>query len=139
MADPLEISIRAASSGLAAQSQRMRIVSENLANAQSTSTVPGGDPFRRKTVSFEAELDRGERAGAVRAVSGQDDKAPFRLEHDPGHPAADVAGNVKLPNVNVLVELADMREANRSYEANLQVVREARELISMTIDLLRSS
>jgi len=67
------------------------------------------------------------------------DKKPYRVEYDPGHPAADADGNVKLPNVDMLVELADMRETNRSYEANLQVVKQARSLISMTIDLLRSS
>jgi len=139
MIDPLQASIRIAGSGLEAQSARLRVASENMANAQSTGTTPGEDPYRRKIVSFESELDRALGADLLRVGEIGTDRKPFRIEYDPGHPAADGAGYVKLPNVSMLVEMADMREANRSYEANLQVVRQARQLISMTIDLLRSS
>ena len=116
----------------------MRVVSENLANAQSTGTTPGADPYRRKTITFENELDRISGVALVKVGDIGADRSAFRVEHDPAHPAADEAGNVKLPNVNMLIEMADMREANRSYEANLQVIRQAREMVSMTIDLLRN-
>lgn len=139
MIDPLQVSLKIAASGLGVQSQRVRIVSENLANAQSTGNIPGADPYTRKMISFETEVDRVSGANLVRVESIERDRAPYRVERDPGHPAADAGGYVKLPNVNVLVEMADMREANRSYEANLQVIKQAREMISMTIDLLRSS
>lgn len=136
--DPLISSLKVAATGLGAQSERLRVVSENLANAQSTGNFPGADPYQRKTITFTAELDRltGARMVEVSAISG--DKTAFPTEFQPGHEAADELGYVKMPNVNVLVEMADMREANRSYEANLQAIKQARELISMTIDLLRS-
>lgn len=136
--DPLAAALKVASSGLGAQSERLRVVSENLANAQSTGSTPGSDPYRRKTVTFVAELDRAS-GGALVEVNriGRDD-SNFPVQFIPGHEAADEKGYVKMPNVNVLVEMADMREANRSYEANLQVIKQARELISMTIDLMRS-
>ncbi|WP_011579644.1 MULTISPECIES: flagellar basal body rod protein FlgC [Chelativorans] len=137
--DPLSTAVKIAGSGLAAQSERMRVVSENLANAQSTSEVPGGDPYRRKTISFAAELGRGNGGAMVEVSAIARDPAEFPVEYMPGHEAADEFGYVKMPNVNMLVEMADMREANRGYEANLQVVKQARELISMTIDLLRSN
>lgn len=136
--DPLSTAIKVAASGINAQSARMRVVSENLANAQSTSDVPGGDPYRRKTINFAAELDRATGGTIVDIASITRDQADFQVEYRPGDKAADANGFVKLPNVNMLVEMADMREANRSYEANLQVVKQARDLISMTIDLLRS-
>ena len=134
MSDPLQVTMKVAASGLQAQSDRVRVVSENMANAQSTAKTPGADPYTRKTVSFESEIDRLTGANLVKIESVDFDRSPFRLERDPGHPAADEAGYVKLPNVNLLIEMADMREANRSYEANLQVVKQAREMISMTID-----
>ncbi len=139
MIDPLQVSLKIAASGLQVQSKRLRVVSENLANAQSTGRTPGADPYTRKTISFETEVDRITGANFARIDSIERDRAPYRIEHDPGHPAADENGFVKLPNVNILVEMADMREANRSYEANLQVIKQAREMISMTIDLLRNS
>lgn len=138
MIDPIQLASRIAASGLEAQSARMRVVAENLANAQSTGTTPGADPYQRKTITFENELDRASGATLVNVAGIGTDRSPFRVEHDPGHPAADAAGYVKLPNVNMLIEMADMREANRSYEANLQVIKQAREMVSMTIDLLRS-
>jgi flagellar basal-body rod protein FlgC len=139
MADPMQIAIKVAASGLEAQSRRMLVVSENLANAESTGKTPGAAPYTRKTVSFESALDEASGAKLVKVDRVDTDKKPYRVEHDPSHPAADADGNVKLPNVDMLVELADMRETNRTYEANLQVVKQARSLISMTIDLLRSS
>ncbi len=129
--------MKAAASGLAAQSMRLRVISENLANAQSTGSTPGSDPFRRKTITFGAELDRLTGASLVDVKRIQNDQSPFRIEFDPGHPAANAAGYVKMPNINLIVEMADMREANRSYESNLQVVKQAREMTSMTVDLLR--
>jgi flagellar basal-body rod protein FlgC len=138
MIDPLLSASKLASAGLEAQSLRMRVVSENLANAQSTGETPGSDPYARKTVTFRAELDRAIGAASVRISDIGTDRAPFRTEHDPANPAADEAGMVKLPNVNMLVEMADMREANRSYEANLQVIKQARAMVASVIDLLKS-
>ena len=135
--DALGAALKIAASGMDAQSQRLRVVSENLANAQSTGTSPGADPYRRKTVNFTAELDRATGASAVEVVEISRDQSDFPIEFMPGHEAADASGYVKMPNVNVLVEMADMSEANRSYEANLQVIKQARELITMTIDLLK--
>ncbi|MDQ0319151.1 flagellar basal-body rod protein FlgC [Pararhizobium capsulatum DSM 1112] len=137
--DPLVASLKVSASGLEAESTRLRIVSENIANARSTGDAPGTDPYRRKTVSFTAEVDRMSGASSVAIDRLGTDDSDFSVEFDPGNPAADGKGMVKLPNVNVLVEMADMREANRSYEANLQTTRQARDLISATIDLLRAS
>lgn len=139
MIDPLTSASRIAGSGLEAQSTRMRIIAENLANANSTGETAGADPFRRKTVTFESVLDRASGINRVEVKSFGVDRAPFRFEHDPSHPAADENGYVKLPNVNMLVEMADMREANRGYEANLSVIKQTRSMVSMTLDLLRSS
>jgi flagellar basal-body rod protein FlgC len=136
--DPLSLASRIASSGLDVQETRMRILSENLANSQSTGDTPGADAYRRKTVSFSWELDRSIGASRARVSKIGEDPGNFTIEYDPGNPAADSQGMVKMPNVNVLVELADMREANRTYEANLQTVKQTRELVSMTIDLLRA-
>jgi flagellar basal-body rod protein FlgC len=138
MADPMQVAIKVAASGLEAQSRRMLVVSENLANATSTGSTPGANPYTRKTVTFESALDDASGAKLVQVDRVDTDSKPYRIEYDPSHPAADAEGNVKLPNVDMLVELADMRESNRSYEANLQVVKQARSMISMTIDLLRS-
>ena len=119
-------SMSVAASGLQAQGTRLRVISENLANANSTSEVPGGDPYRRKTVTFAAELDK--------AIGAEE----VKVRKVGTHPAADANGHVKLPNVNMLIELADMREAQRSYEANLQMIDQARSMLMRTIDLLRS-
>ncbi len=139
MADPLVTSGRLAATGLAAQSARLQVVSENLANAHSTSNRPGDAPYARKIASFEAALDEQSGALGVQLAGIVRDRAPFRLSHEPGHPAADENGNVKLPNVNPLIELADLREAGHSYQANLEVIRRSRELVEMTIDLLKAA
>ncbi|MCB1503832.1 MAG: flagellar basal body rod protein FlgC [Hyphomicrobiaceae bacterium] len=137
MIDDLKAAILSAGSGLHAQSTRMRIVSENIANASATASAAGGDPYQRKTITFSEELDRLSGASLVRISNISHDKAPFPTELDPSNPAADETGYVKMPNVNPLVELTDMRESHRSYEANLQVVRQAREMIADLIDLLK--
>jgi flagellar basal-body rod protein FlgC len=136
--DPLTAAMKVAASGMTAQSERLRVVSENLANSQSTGRTAGSDPYRRKTITFSAELDRISGASAVEVADIARDPSAFPVEYQPGNVAADAKGYVKMPNVNVLVEMADMREANRGYEANLQVIKQARDLISMTIDLMRS-
>jgi flagellar basal-body rod protein FlgC len=130
-------SISIAASGLKAQSGRMRVIAENLANADSTAPVPGGDPYRRKIPTFGSEFDQDLDARLVALGRIERDKAPFREEYEPGNPAADARGYVKLPNVNSLVEQMDMREAQRAYEANLHVVGAARRMIARTLDILR--
>ena len=139
MSDPLQASLRIGASGLQAQSTRLRVVAENMANAHSTARTPGTDPYTRKVISFESEMDEAANASVVRVASVERDRAPFRVEHMPGHPAADAEGFVKLPSVDLVVEAADMREVNRSYEANIQAIRQAREMINMTLDMLRST
>lgn len=139
MSDLLLSSIKTSASGLEAQSFRLRTVAENLANAQSTGSTPGADPYRRKMVTFGAEMDRLSGAQLVKVKTVRADTRPFQLEFDPGNPAADAKGYVKRPNVNMIVEMADMREASRSYESNLQAIKQAKEMINMTIDLLRST
>jgi flagellar basal-body rod protein FlgC len=134
--DALVSALKIAATGMGAQSERLRVVSQNLANAQSTGTTPGSDPYRRKTISFAAELD-GSGGSMVNVGAIGRDQSDFPIEFLPGNEAADERGFVKMPNVNVLVEMSDMTEANRSYEANLQVIKQARDLISMTIDLMR--
>lgn len=137
--DPLSASLKIAGSGLEAQSTRLRIVSENIANARSTGDTPGADPYRRKTISFGAELDRASGTELVEVKKLGVDDSDFIEEYDPGNPAADERGIVKMPNVNMLIEMSDMREANRTYEANLQTIKQTRELISATINLLKAS
>ena len=139
MIDALQAALRVAGSGLSAQSARLRVVSENLANAQSTGATPGADPYRRKTITFENTFDRvaGQDVVAVKDVG--EDPSAFQIQQDPGNPAADEKGAVKMPNVNTITEMSDMREANRSYEADLQVIKQSRDLISMTIDLLKGN
>jgi flagellar basal-body rod protein FlgC len=137
MPDPLQSSLRIAGAGLEAQSVRLRVISENIANSQSTAAAPGADPYTRQTVSFDNELDRAAGLSLVRVKSIGLDDSPFKIEHDPGNPAADENGFVKMPNVDVLTELADMREANRTYEANLQVAKQSADLLGMTVNLLK--
>jgi flagellar basal-body rod protein FlgC len=139
MSDPFIAAAKAASNGLFAQSTRMRVLSENIANADTTGKTPGADPYQRKTVSFQSVMDDDQGVDLVQVDDISRDEAPFRTEYMPGNPAADDKGYVKMPNVDMLVELADMREASRSYSANTQVIKQVRELASMTIDLLRPS
>ncbi len=131
-------SIAIAASGLKAQAGRIRIISENIANSDSTATTPGGDPYRRKIATFRKEFDRELGAQTVDLGRVARDQSDFRTRYDPGNPAADASGNVKLPNVNSLVEQMDMRQAQRSYEANLNVIGATRRMLQRTIDILRA-
>ena len=129
--------ISVAASGLKAQSGRMRVIAENLANADSTGDKPGADPYRRKVPSFSRRFDQELEANVVELGRLRLDRTAFRTRHDPGHPAANDKGEVKLPNVNSLVETMDMREAQRSYEANLNLITATRRMIARTLDILR--
>jgi flagellar basal-body rod protein FlgC len=131
-------SLFVAASGMRAQSGRMRVIAENLANANSSATTPGGDPYRRRIATMSAEFDREVGATVVKLDQPAADNSEFRTEYDPGNPAADKGGYVKMPNVNALVEMMDMRDAQRSYEANLQMMDAARNMLARTVDLLRS-
>jgi flagellar basal-body rod protein FlgC len=127
-----------AASGLRAQAGRMRIISENIANADSTPSGPGADPYRRKVPVFRTEFDRALDANLVELSRTQPDTSDFRLKYEPGHPAADSNGNVKYPNVNAMVEMTDMREAQRSDEANINVISATRRMLQRTIDILKA-
>lgn len=131
-------SIAIAASGLRAQAGRMRVISENVANADSTAPRPGVDPYRRKIPTFRAEMDRALDAQTVAMGRIRTDQSDFRTKYEPGHPAADANGYVKYPNVNSLVEMMDMREAQRSYESNLNVIGATRRMIQRTLEILRA-
>jgi flagellar basal-body rod protein FlgC len=131
-------SMAIAASGLRAHPGRMRIISENIANADSTPSSPGADPYRRKVPTFRSEMDRALGASLVDLGKTQTDTSDFRLRYEPGHPAADKDGNVKYPNVNPLIEMTDMREAQRSYEANINVIGATRRMLQRTIDILKA-
>ncbi len=131
-------SMMVAASGLKAQSGRMRVIAENIANAQSTGKRPGEDPYQRKVPTFKAAFDREMRVNVVELGKIHRDKTEFELKYEPGHPAANAEGYIKLPNVNTLVEAVDMREAQRSYEANLNVVDATKRMMQRTLDILRA-
>ncbi len=131
-------SLAIAASGLHAQLGRIRIITENIANADSTATTPGGDPYRRKVVTFSSELDSALDAEVVKLGRVQSDKSDFRIKHEPGNPAADANGDVKYPNVNTLVELTDLRDAQQSYQSDLNVITATRRMLQRTIDILKS-
>ena len=131
-------SICVAASGLRAQAGRMRVIAENIANAESTAPRPGTDPYRRKIPTFRSEVDRALQSNVIGLGRVDTDRSDFRLKYEPGHPAADTNGYVKYPNVNSLVEMADMREAQRSYEANLNVIGATRRMIQRTIEILKA-
>jgi flagellar basal-body rod protein FlgC len=130
-------SMAIAASGLRAQAGRMRVISENIANADSVAQTPGGDPYRRRIPTFRSELDRSLNAQVVSLGAVRNDTTDFRTKFEPGNPAADAAGNVKYPNVNSLIEMTDMRDAQRSYEANVNVIGSTRAMIQRTLDILR--
>lgn len=147
--DPLNAIASIAASGMRAQAERLRVVSENVANADSTGGSPGADPYRRKTISF-GEMVAGAGGGSdggsdgggggdvgVRVTDIGHDMTDFVVKYDPGNPAADARGFVKMPNVNPIIEMADMREASRSYEANVNMLSEGRKMEQQTIDLLK--
>ena len=124
-------------SGMRAQGTRLRVISENIANANSTGQTPGAEPYRRKMVTFTNELDRALDAEVVKVKDVGVDKSEFSRRYNPGHPAADAEGYVRMPNVNSLLEMSDMREAQRSYEANLRVIQSSRAMLEQTIAILR--
>ena len=124
-----------AASALKAQQARMRVIAENLANADSTARTPGGDPYRRQVPVFSTQEVDGVQGVAMTKV--EQDQSAFRTAYEPGHPGADANGYVKLPNVDGLVEAMDMREAQRAYEANLNVIETARAMQARTLDLLK--
>jgi len=127
-----------ANSGMRAQAGRLRVLAENLANASSTALTPGGDPYRRKVPTFAATLDRALDAHVVKLGPVMFDQSPFQIRHEPGSPAADAAGNVKYPNISPTIEMTDMREAQRSYEANVNVISATRRMIQRTLDILKT-
>jgi len=139
MADPIQpsnASMAVAASALRAQQARMRVIAENMANADSTSATAGGDPYRRQVPVFApTKVAGGVRGVALSRVAS--DQSDFRTEYSPGHPSADARGYVKLPNVDPLIEALDMREAQRAYEANLSVIETARAMDASTLDLLK--
>ena len=130
-------SLAISAAGMRVQGERLRVISENIANADSVSEVRGGDPYRRKTITFQNELDRQSGLDLVKVKKVGLDPSEFTRKYDPSSPAADNQGYVKLPNVNALIEMSDMREAQRSYEANLKVIEVARSMLQRTIDILR--
>ena len=131
-------SIAIASTGLRAQAGRMRVISENIANSDSTATSPGGDPYRRRIVTFRTELDRELGANVVLLGRVETDQSDFRVRHEPDNPSANAKGDVKYPNVNSLIEMTDLRDAQRSYEANLNVITSTRRMLQRTLDILKS-
>ena len=130
-------SLMISAAGMRVQGERLRVISENIANVDSVSEVPGGDPYRRKTITFQNALDRELGTNLVKVKKVGLDPSEFTRKYDPSNPAADKSGYVKLPNVNALIEMNDMREAQRSYEANLKVIEVSRGMLQRTIDLLR--
>ena len=134
----LENAMQTGASAMRSQSTRIRIISENIANADSTPTTPSGNPYRRKVPTFVGEFDRTLNARLVELGKTRTDNSEFRLKYEPGHPAADRNGNVKYPNVNPLIEMTDMREAQRSYEANVNVISATRRMLQRTIDILKA-
>jgi flagellar basal-body rod protein FlgC len=129
--------LKVSASGLRAQTMRMRVSAENMANADTMGEAAGGDPYRRKTISFKNVLDKTINAKTVAVAQVGIDKTDFEQRYDPGHPAADANGYVKLPNVKSMVEMMDIREAQRSYEANLGAIEAAKNMLSRAVDLLR--
>jgi flagellar basal-body rod protein FlgC len=130
-------SMSVAASGMRVQTERMKVISENIANANSTSPTPGGDPYRRKIPTVTSKFDNELGANLIEAGKTMQDKSEFRTQYDPGNPNADKQGYVKLPNVDPLIEIMDMRDAQRSYEADLTVMDATKSMLSRTVDLLK--
>ncbi|MBM3617465.1 MAG: flagellar basal body rod protein FlgC [Alphaproteobacteria bacterium] len=130
-------SLHIAASGMKAQGDRLRVVSQNIANADSLPTKPGEMPYRRKTISFKERLDKETGVDKVKVYKYGYDDSDFKKKYDPGHPAADAEGYVLTPNVNTIMEMVDMKEAQRGYEANLNVIEVSKSMIQRTVDMLR--
>lgn len=129
------LSISAA--GMKVQSDRLKVVAQNIANADSTGSSPNAEPYRRKTIAFKNVMDREQGLELVTTKRVGTSKVPFPMKYDPSHPAANAQGYVRLPNVNKMIEQMDMREARRGYEANLNVVESSRAMMGQTLNLLR--
>ena len=129
--------MRIAGAGMRAQGERLRVISQNLANAEALPQDPNGKPYRRQIVTFRNTLDRTLGVKTVHVDKVRPDKSDFGKRYEPNHPGADQNGYVQTPNVNTLIEMADMREAQRSYEANLNAIKTSRSMLTMTIDVLR--
>jgi flagellar basal-body rod protein FlgC len=130
-------SMAVAASGMRAQADRMKTIAENIANANSTSPVKGGDPYRRKIATITQNFDNELEANLVNSGKPLPDKSDFKSQYDPGNPNADAQGYVKLPNVDSLVEIMDMRDAQRSYEADLTMMQTSKQMMASTVDLLK--
>jgi flagellar basal-body rod protein FlgC len=135
--DELQKTTKIAIAGMKAQSERLRVISENLANVDSLAQTPDGTPYRRKVVSFKNELDNATGINRVKVDKVRNDQSEFQRRYDPAHPASDRDGYVLAPNVNPLIEMMDMREAQRSYDANLAVITSSRQLLQRTVEMLR--
>lgn len=133
----LEKAMMASAAGLRAQSVRMRVISENIANQNSVASEPGADPYRRKIITFQTELDRVSGMELVKAGKVEFDQKEFGKKYDPGNPAADEAGYIKTANVNGMIEMMDMRQAQRTYQSNINALEASRRMATMTLDLLR--
>lgn len=132
----IENALTISASGLRAQGTRIRVIAENLANAESTAQTPGGEPYRRKTITFKQELDRATGADLVKVNKIQTDGSDYELKYDPAHPAANAQGYVLMPNVKPLIEMTDMREAQRSYEANATAIETSKNMLIRTLGIL---
>lgn len=133
IAKALAISAR----GMDVQTARLRVIAENLANQDTTGSTPGADPYRRKVISFENRMDQELGVETVRVRNIAPDPSAFPQRFDPSHPAADANGYVRTPNVNSFIEVMDMREAQRGYSANLNVLEVTRGMLTRTIELLK--
>ena len=131
-------SIANATTGMRAQAGRMRILSENIANADSTASTPGGDPYRRRIVTFRSELDRQLDAHVVALGKVATESSDFVVRHEPDNPMADAKGDVKYPNVNPLIEMTDFRDAQRSYEANIKLISSTKRMLQRTLDIIKT-
>lgn len=137
MAGDLNQTLNISATGMDAQTTRLRVIAENIANQDTTGSSPGADPYRRKTITFESSLDRAAGVETVQVKNIGTDGGDLPLRYDPANPASDPQGYVKLPNVNSFIEVMDMREAERSYSANLSVLQATRSMLNKTIDLLK--
>ena len=135
--DDVTATLRISAAGMRTQGTRLRVIAENIANADSLPSQPGDLPYQRRVVTFRNALDRATGIDLVQVKDVKNDSTPFPRRYDPGHPAADDAGYIQESNVNALLEMTDMREAERSYEANLNVIRATKAMLQDTIEVLR--
>lgn len=137
MASDFDDTLKVSAAAMSAQSVRLRTIAENLANANTAALTPGGDPYRRKLVTFRNELDRASGEHLVKVNRIVRDTTPFETHYAPGAPGADANGYIRMPNVNPLIELGDLREAQQSYQANVDVISVAKSMLSRAVDLLK--